>query len=224
VFENEQLDNATQSRRTASGWKSTATYNPDYYPVPLDHPSLIDFSGVAYGPGPLTLFRHFEGLYDRDTVFVALADLLGQPRAVGVADLKDAMERATGADLDAYFDRWVYGEGAPNWPHFTVTLDDLGGGDVTVHVAQDDPEDGLYGCAFSLWLQNTDTDQQLEVWIDLGLEGLAEKTVTAHPGFAVTRTLFDPETYCLANVPQLAGRSAAPRPWRAPTQPLPYRP
>lgn len=221
VFENEQLESPIQSRVAASKWKLWAATDL-YYPVPLDHPPLVEFSGTGYGPGPLTLFRHFEALYDRDTVMEAMADLLGQTRAIGVADVKDAMARATGADLDAYFDRWVYGEGPPSWPHFTVTVTDLGGGDVDVNVAQDAPDDGLYGCAFSLWLQNTDTDQQLEVWIDLGLAGVAEKTVSAHPGFTVNRTMFDPDTYCLANVPQLADRAALRPPWRAPTRPLPY--
>ena len=206
-----------------SSWKQSAVY-AEYFLVPGEEPPLLDYYSDVYAAGPMIFFRQIEALFDRDAVLEALANLLGEPRFIGVADVQAALEDATGADLTAYFDAWVYGEGAPHWPEFTVTLSDADDGQVDVTVTQQDPEAGLFGCAFAIALVG-EADQRHEVWIDLGTDGRAETTVSATPGFAVTDYVFDPHNHCLAyeRRPTAAPIPPRPRPRHlAPRPPVPH--
>ena len=228
VFEEEEVD-VNVAGKSAAAWKATADYYSDYYPYPEDEPRLVDFSGHVYGSGPFVLLRQIEALFDRDTVFAALTDLLGEERAISVADFQAALEAATGADLDHYFDVWVYGEGTPSWPRFEVTITDLGGGEVSVTLVQQNPEAGLFGCAFNVMLMGAESSERHEVWVDLGVDGRAETTVTATPGFAVTRHYIDSDYQCLvweaaatATVTTTSAPVKPPHPSLAPTRPLPY--
>jgi aminopeptidase N len=227
VFEEEEIDVAV-ARKTAAAWKANADYASDYYPYPEDKPRLVDFSGHVYGSGPFVLLRQIEALFDRDTVFVALSDLLGEQRAISVSDFQDALEAATGADLEHYFDVWVYGEGKPSWPRFAVDIADLGGGEVSVTLTQANPEDGLFGCAFNVMLMGAEGSERHKVWVDLGIDGRAVTTVTATPGFVVTRNYVDSDYQCLAwgtpATPTSAPANLPVHPWRAPTLPVPYPP
>jgi len=221
----DESDNPSAAAAEARSWK-LGSVNAEYYLVPEEQPPLLDYYGDVYSPGPMIFFRQIEALFDRDAVFEALASLLGEPRFIGVTDVKAALEQATGADLTTYFDTWVYGEGTPTWPEFTVTITDQGGGQVAVTVAQQNTEAGLYGCAFAIELTG-DNDESDEVRIDLGTDGMAETTVTATPGFTVTGHVFDPHSDCLAYEynPTAAAEPPGPRPrppYLAPVPPVPY--
>ncbi len=181
---------------TVRGWKGCAP-SSSYYPVPAAEPPLLDYYGHVYCPGPMILFRQLEALTSRAQVLEALAALLGEPRAIGVADVRAALEDATGLDLAGYFDAWVYGDGAPEWPRFTVTTTDLGA-DVEVTVTQASPATPM-GCAFAVELVGAGEGESVEVWIDLGIDGSATVTeVAPDVPFDVVDAVLDPHTHCLA--------------------------
>ena len=204
VYEDETVP--AEAAATARAWKGFAQ-GAAFHPVPEEEPPLLDYYGEVYGPGPMILFRQLEALFSRAQVLDAIAAVLGEPRAIGVADVQLALEDATGADLDGYFDAWVRGTGAPAWPTFSTEVVDQGGGTVAVTVRQVTPAEPR-GCAFAVELQGAAAEERHDVWIDLGVEGDAEVTVTATPGFAVVATALDPDAQCLAYP---AGAAAAPR-------------
>jgi aminopeptidase N len=205
VFEDEQVSPA-QGETTARAWKGFAN-NAAWWPVPAEQPPLLDYYGDVYGSGPLVLFRQLEGLFSRDQVMAALADLLGAPRAIGVADVQAALELHTGVELGGYFDAWVYGSGEPTWPTFTVAVVDAGSGAVDVTVAPT-PGSELFGCAFTIELTG-DGGLSHEIWINVG--GAAPRVVTATPGFTVTGHVFDPHAHCLAFEASATARSGSRR-------------
>lgn len=198
VFE-EQYDPAV-ALATAKAWRAGAA-RAAFYPVPTQEPrpALIHYYGDVYSAGPMVLFRQLEALFSRDLVIEALQSLLGTERAIGVADVQAALEVATGADLQSYFDTWVYGDGDPTWPLYDLTLDDQGGGTVAVTVTLADGAAGTWGSAFAVQLTG-DTEGELhEVWFDLGPDGKVTETVTATGvPFAVTGHVFDPHAHTLA--------------------------
>ena len=66
---------------------------------------------------------------------------------------------------------WVHGEGAPQWPRFSVTTTPESEG-LRVVVEQDNAEGGLFGCAFDIALLG-ENEEELLVRVDLGPNGLA---------------------------------------------------
>lgn len=214
VFEDETQP-ATVPRRTLSYWKAL-TGRADWYPVPGERPELIDYYGDVYGAGSLILFRQVEGLFGRDAVMAALAELLGEPRTLSMAEVQDALERATGADLEVYFQRWVYGEGAPAWPHVAVDITGDSPGELTVTATQIvDDDGGWFGCAFAIELTG-DGDETAEVWIDYGPDGAETVTETVTVDFPVTGHVVDRGLHC-AIWEQVgsarAARERVPHPW-----------
>jgi aminopeptidase N len=196
VFEDEMIDEAT-ARATAFAWKGFARYAA-FYPVPGERPPLLDYYGDVYGPGPMILFRQIEALFDRAAVLGALADLLGAPRALSVTEVKEALERHTGADLSAYFAAWVYGDGEPAWPTVRVTVTDRPGGGVDVTVEQVTADDRFYGCAFMVRLRGDGPGESQDVRIDFGPDGAAAVVIAADPVIAVNSHVVDPLAETLA--------------------------
>lgn len=200
---------------TPRAWKSFSQ-RAEFHPVPGESPALLDFYGDVYGPGPMVLFRQLEALFDRDKVMGALQMLLGRAHAIGVADVKAALETTTGVDLTGYFEAWVYGEGAPVWPRFSVTTSATGPGTIDVTVTQDNAAQGLRGCAFAVTLTG-DGGETEDVWFDLGVDGMAAKTESAAVAFAVTGHTLDSVANCLAYDTAATVNASAPtvNPWRA---------
>jgi aminopeptidase N len=213
VYEN---DNGLGTpNRTALAWKSYAT-GALYHPVPEEEPPLLDYYGEVYGPGPMILFRQLEGLASRAQVLDAIATLLGEPRALSVAEVQAALEDATGLDLDAYLDGWLRGTGAPAWPEFTIGTSGPGPGTIDVTVTQVAPAEPR-PCAFAVRLTGAAAEDVLDVRFDRGgIDAGLTETVSVDVGFAVTGTQLDPFGECLAYPPA----AAAPRhprgwtPWR----------
>jgi aminopeptidase N len=184
---------------TARAWKTFSFYAA-YHLVPDERPPLLDYYGDVYGPGPMILFRQLEGLYDRDAVMAALVSLIGggESRAISVADVQGALEAATGADLDAYFDAWAFGAGAPAWPRASASwvAAPAGGLDVSVDVTT---SDGVpRGCAFTLQLTGA-PGQTFDVPVSTGLAGNdpAPIHVDPAPPFTPTDYQIDPYAECL---------------------------
>ncbi|MBI4701035.1 MAG: hypothetical protein HY744_07735 [Deltaproteobacteria bacterium] len=144
VFEDE-LAPAGQAAASLAYWDDVSL-QADYHPRPTDDPlpALQDFYGDTYGPGPMVLYVQLESMLGRDVVLSAIKSFLAEPVARSVADLKAALEGASGQDLSAYFDAWVFGSGPPSWPHFEASSA-AADGKVTVTVTQQGEQ--LYGCA-----------------------------------------------------------------------------
>jgi aminopeptidase N len=199
VFEEEQVAPSV-GRATVSAWKSRGRFAA-YFPVPTGEPrpTLLEYYGQVYSAGPMILFRQLEALYSRDAVIEALQSVLGSERALAVADLQAALEVATGADLQNYFDTWVYGAGDPTWPTYDVTITDRGAGTVEVTVSLAAGVTGTWGSAFAVSLTGDGPDDTHEVWFDLGPDGMTSHTVTATGvPFTVTGHVFDPHAHTLA--------------------------
>ena len=195
VYENENA--LGTPNRTALGWKGNAD-GALYHPVPEERPPLLDYYGEVYGPGPMILFRQLEVLFSREAVLDAIASLLGEPRALSVAEVQAALEAETGADLEAYFDGWVRGTGAPVWPEFTVTVGEPGVGSIDVTVTQVAPAEPR-PCGFAVRLLGPNPEDTLDVRFDRGgIDAGLTETVSASPTFAVTGTQLDPLGECLA--------------------------
>jgi aminopeptidase N len=195
VFADEQPE-PIAGRNKPLTWKAQGL-NADFFPVPLEHPELLDFYSDVYSEGPMVLFRQTEALLGRDAVLQALASLLGKPGFHGIDDIRAALEAATGADLTEYFATWVVGEGRPARPTFDIEVAVPTAGDaVGITVRQQDPEDGLFGCAFAVELRGS-AGQRHDAWIDLGPDGMSELVVEAEPGFVVESAAFDPQAHCL---------------------------
>jgi aminopeptidase N len=212
VFEEEELSQEI-GLTTARAWKLFAQ-GALFHPVPEEAPPLLDYYGDVYGPGPMILFRQIEGMFGREPVMAALAELLGEERALSVDEVQAALEAATGADLANYFDVWVRGTGAPRWPLFEVEWTQEGDAPLEWTVRQTFPAEPLYGCAFAIAFVRQ--GQRHEAWVDLGPDGVAELSGSADPGFAATNAVVDPNGNCLAF--RAVSSAPAPRgnPWISP--------
>lgn len=198
---------------TARAWKSFAAVSA-YHPVPEDEPrpTLLQYYGHVYGPGPMILFRQLESLASRQQVFVALRTLLGQERAIGVADVQAALEASTGLDLDRYFDVWVRGAGAPVWPTFRTTVTGVPP-EQSITVDEVTPGGVLHGCNFAVEIRGAVAGQSELVPIVRGVNGAASVTAVSNVPWPITSTVLDPTAHCLAYP---AGATAAPAPRHPP--------
>ena len=212
VFEDENLPPGA-AIATAAAWKSFA-YGAEHPLVPDYSPELFDYYGEVYGPGPMVLFRQMEGMFGRPSVIAALQALLGSPRTISVADVRDALEASTGESLDGYFAAWVYGSQAPAWPVATIGWNDAGAGDVDVTATLSTADGVPRGCKFTVQLVGT-SGNAYDVPFDFGPDGTAVSPQTVTPGFAVTGTTLDPYHECLVFAPGAAFASERPDPWRA---------
>ncbi len=215
VYESTRLGDA-RGITTARIWKDSARSLTNH-PVPRAEVPINEFYGSAYGPGPMVLFRQLEVRYSRDAVMGALTDLLGRPRAISLDDVRRALEARTSANLAAYFTGWLVGDGAPVWPTARVTRNTVADGPVTITV---DPHGTGRGMMFVVRVEGA-AGERLDVPVDLGIDGAGSPTVTARPGFVVTRVTVDPDAQALVyadNTASGAPAASAPpvRPWLAP--------
>lgn len=163
-----------------------------HYPRPTDDPppEVQTFYGDVYGPGPMVLYVQLESLFGRDAVLGAIKDFLATPGARSVEELRAALEKTTGADLGAYFEAWVFGKGAPEWPTLTVTADQVGDA-VTVTVTQGSPSGTLYGCAVDVELQGASSSALAHLSFGPAPKS-ASATATVKLAEPVLKTTLDP--------------------------------
>jgi aminopeptidase N len=218
VYEDEHLP-AGVAAKSANAWKSFAVGSA-YHLVPDERPELFEYYGDVYGPGPMILFRQLEVMYGRDKVLAALDALIGTgaPRTLSVEDVRDALEAATGAELGAYFEAWVYGAGAPSWPSILVNVAPKAGGapnEYEVAVSSSTADGVPRGAAFTVRITGANAGEVVDVAVSNGPSGGAYPVQTVVIPFTPVATEVDPFDEALvfpASMPKPAPRRL--EPWR----------
>jgi aminopeptidase N len=197
VYEDEHSTFPTEGLTTARAWKALAD-GAAYFPVPENatRPTLLQYYGEVYGPGPMILFRQLESLSSRQQVIAGIAMVLGNERAISVDDVQAALEASTGLDLDMYFDTWVRGAGAPVWPTFRIEITGTAPSQNVV-VTETTPGGVLHGCNFAVGLAGAN-GEAAKVMITRGVNGVAVATVPTGVTWSVMTTTLDPDAQCLA--------------------------
>jgi aminopeptidase N len=208
----EDMNNPTEALATARAWKSFAP-GAAYHPVPEDspRPTILDYYGEVYGPGPMILFRQLEVMTSREQVLAGIAAVLGSPRALSVDELQAALETSTGLELDAYFDVWVRGSGPPVWPTFTINVTGAAPNQM-VTVAETTPGGVLHGCNVSVELRGAGGETET-LSVARGVNGMASVSVPTGVTWSVTQTVFDPLVHCLGFAPTFAAPPRHPPGW-----------
>jgi aminopeptidase N len=196
VFEDENLppDVAAATRKY---WDTVSLFS-NHYPRPTDKPELVVavFYGDVYGPGPMVLYVQLEALIGRPAVIAGIQAFLKDPGARSVDDLRKAMEASSATDLKAYFDAWVFGSGAPEWPTMNVETSQVGS-EVTVKVTQQNASGKIYPCVIEVDVQGATKTATAK--IDFGLapkDAFASAKVTLDE--PVVSTVLDPRNKVVA--------------------------
>lgn len=206
VFENEQRPTAEAA--TSLNYWSSISLGAQHFTRPTDNPApaLTDFYTDTYGEGTMTLFVQLESLLGRPTMLNAIKAFLAQPGARSIDDLRNALETASGVSLLPYFNAWVLGSGAPEWPTFAISTSQVGN-NVTVTVTQQNASHKLYGCKLEV-LVNGATTSAFAV-VDFGVAPQsATATATVTLPEPVMSTTFEPRH-------RLVGRVAGAPPLQA---------
>ncbi|MRG96698.1 M1 family metallopeptidase [Polyangium spumosum] len=164
-----------------------------HWPRPTDEPApeVQAFYGDVYGPGPMVLYLQLEPLIGRTAVLAGIADFLSKSGGRSVTELKDALEAASGQNLDAYFDAWVFGQGAPVWPTFDVSATQLDG-EATITVTQQNPGGKLFPCVVEVEVKGA--TETARVALDYGLAPeAAAVTMTIPFAEPVSTVTLDPD-------------------------------
>ena len=178
---------------------ATRTYWDDvsplskHWPRPMDEPApaVQEFYGDVYGPGPMVLYLQLEPLIGRPAVLAGIADFLSKSGGRSVWELQASLEMASGQDLDAYFNAWVFGTGAPTWPTFAITATQLDG-QATITVTQENPEGKLFPCVVEVEVKGA--TETARVAVDFGLAPQeATATMTVPFTEAVMSATLDPD-------------------------------
>jgi aminopeptidase N len=190
VFEDEHRPPA-EAAASLAYWDGISLQS-EHFPRPTDDPppAVQLFYGDVYGPGPMVLYVQLESLLGRKAVLDGIKSFLAQPGARSVADLRDALGQSSGKDLTAYFDAWVFGQGAPEWPTFTVGTMQTGD-QVTVTVTQQNPSKKVYGCKVEIEVDGA--TQKAVAAVDFGVAPTsATATATVTLAEPVMGTVLDP--------------------------------
>ena len=204
VFEDEQRPPAEAA--TSLQYWSSISLGAQHFARPTDTPlpALTDFYTDVYGPGTMTLFVQLESLLGRQNVLDGIKAFLAQPIVRSIDDLRQALEMASGLDLEPYFDAWVFGAGVPEWPTFAIATSQVGS-NVTVTVTQQNASQKLYGCKLEVLVSGA-TTSALAV-VDFGVAPQsATATATVTLPEPVVSTVFEPRHRTVGRV---AGAPAA---------------
>ncbi|MDF2694207.1 MAG: hypothetical protein K0S65_2590, partial [Labilithrix sp.] len=166
VFEDEHRP--TGEAASARAYWDAIALQAQHRPRPTDDPAVETFYGDVYGPGPMVLFIQLEPLIGRPAVLAAIKAFLASAGARSVSDLRLELEKASFKDLTKYFEAWVVGPGAPEWPTFAVAFDQVGG-QLTVNVTQQNPSGTIYGCKVEVEITGPGTGNTKRAVVDFGL-------------------------------------------------------
>ena len=171
VFEDEHI--SAQIAGSSLKYWDTISLQSAHFPRPTDvpAPAVNVFYGDVYGPGPMVLFVQLEPLIGRDKVLAGIASFLKDPGARSVDDLRAALEGASGKDLKPYFDAWVFGSGAPEWPTLAIQTTQVGD-EVTVTLTQQSASGKIYPLVAEVEVQGATTKATAK--IDYGLDPQSE--------------------------------------------------
>jgi aminopeptidase N len=121
VWRFEQVEFPAQAEVTRRAWRRSGRF-PSSWPSPSGSlPPLIVSLGDGLWVGPMMLLQ-LEDLVGEAPVWQAVTQLLSQRRAIGWSDLQAEVERTSGQDLGLYFEAWVRGEGEPEWPTVSASI------------------------------------------------------------------------------------------------------
>lgn len=191
VFEDER--GGAAAAQTLGYWDRVARMST-YYLRPKDAPApkYISFIHDIYGSGPMILLLQLESLLGRPQVLAALQAFLAEPGARDIEDLRRALEVASGASLQRYFETWVDGTGEPDWPFFQVEW--IGEEVLTLTVTQQSLSHTVYPCVVELELQGDAPDQRQQVSVSYGLEPLSARVhaTVRSPSWPVRQVVVDP--------------------------------
>ncbi|XXY51379.1 M1 family aminopeptidase [Sorangium sp. So ce269] len=209
VFEDEHRPPG-EAAATRTYWDLVSPF-ATHHPRPTEDPTppVHTFYGDVYGAGPMVLYLQLESLLGRTAVLEGIKGFLSTPGARSVTELKAALEQASSNDLGAYFDAWVFGQGAPEWPGFTVQVEQQDDR-ATVTVTQESAGGVLHGCAVEVEIAGE--SGAARVVVDFGVAP-SSPSASAQIPFTepVTRVTLDPD-HRLIDRDLSAARSAAPRP------------
>ncbi|WP_158625042.1 M1 family aminopeptidase [Corallococcus terminator] len=191
VYEDEHRDGEAAS--TLAYWDRlarTASYHLRPSDVPA--PPFISFANDIYGSGPMILLLQLESLLGRAQVLAALQVFLAEPGARSIADLRAALEGASGVSLQRYFETWVDGAGEPDWPFFQVEWREEQA--LTLTVTQRTVAGTVYPCVVELELQGDAPEQRQRFTVSYGLEPLSAtvRATVPLPPWTVRRVEVDP--------------------------------
>ncbi|MEO7331339.1 MAG: M1 family aminopeptidase [Minicystis sp.] len=216
VFEDEHRPPA-EAAASLFYWDSISLQSA-HYPRPTDDPppAVQSFYGDVYGPGPMVLYVQLEPLIGRDKVLAGIAHFLEQPGARSVDDLRKAFEEISGKSLKPYFDAWVFGEGAPEWPTFAVGTE-IVGSEVTITVTQQNASGKIYGCAIEVEVGGA--TMSATGLVDFGLDPQSPvATSKVMLPEAIVSTVIDPHHRVIGRLPKPPGPT--PPPIKLPVWPL----
>ncbi len=204
VFEREHRP-TLESETTRAYW-DRISLRSTHYPRPIDDPppAVQDFYGDVYGPGPMVLYVQLEALIGKERVLDGIRDFLARPGARSVYDLRRAMERASGEDLSAYFDAWVFGKGQPAWPRFTASTSPGEGGRTLVTVTQSSTSGKLFGCVVEVEVRFADGNSTL-AHVNFGANPRsATASASIEGNGAVQSVAVDPRHFLINQEPAMA--------------------
>lgn len=179
VYEDERRPPG-EAAATLEYWDDISLF-ASYHPRPTDDPppAVEAFYGDVYGPGPMTLYVQLESILGRQVVLDGIKDFLSQPGARNVHNLRASLSAAAGTkELELYFDAWVFGKGAPEWPSFVVETVQQAG-EVTITVTQQNTSGLIYGCAVDVEVAGATTKARATV--NFGLAPSNPKAVATVP-------------------------------------------
>ena len=214
----EDMNDTNVSLTTAGAWKSFGL-QAKYYAVPSDspRPSLFDYYGDVYGPGPMILFRQVEVMSSRAAVIAALQSVLGTPHAISVDDVLAALAQQSGLDLTSYAQAWLEGSGTPSWPSFDLTFTAGSGATSTLVIDDVNATTPYKGCQFQITLAGANPGELAYVPVDTFHGGPSQTLTVATPSFAVTTMTVDDQHQCMAFAHTVSARSVERRnPWVSP--------
>lgn len=167
------------------------------------------FNYIVYGKGAWTLhmLRHVIG--DED-FFEALAQYRDsfQFSHASTEDFQGVVEAVWGADLDWFFQQWIYGVGKPwyDWWWIAGEPDDLGNTEVTVHINQVQPSSHpVFKMPIDLKFMGDDMDTTIVVW-----DSLETQQFNLTLNFSPEVLSFDPEVWIHKDAQELVSIDGKP--------------
>ncbi|MCB2199323.1 T9SS type A sorting domain-containing protein [bacterium] len=217
-------NNITNKRQ--SYFNEDANFRFPIYDPPYDPANGIDmlFSSTVYDKGGLILHMLRWVVGDED--FFAGMQLYGQNHAYGsanTAELQEDFETASGMDLSAFFDQWIYGQGFPVYQVGALETweDDEFGNSASLTINQIQQNAPLFSTPLPVLLRSGALDTLVRVEV----EAVDAQVVEIHNlDFMPTTFAFDPERtilchYSLLNVdenPVIPSTYIVTEPWPNP--------
>ncbi len=158
----------------------------------FDNPSPFSWTIYAKGSWVAWMLRHVIG---DDVFFDAMAAYrAANAGATGTTDeLREAMETASGMELDWFFDQWVYGRYRPR---YIYGWNNAGGSMLELSVRQVQTNTGLFKMPMNIRVTTAVGSEDHRVWID----ALAEQTVNIQLEADATAVELNPDTHVLCEI------------------------